>query len=43
MNAIAKKIWRNANGTWSHHRNRHCEWCSYEDCATDLKMSEEWA
>ena len=43
MNSIVKKVWQNANGTWSHHRNRRCEWTSYEDCVTDLKFAEEWA
>ena len=40
---VKRTIWQNTNGTWSHHRNRKCKWSSYEDCAQDLKISEEWA
>jgi len=38
---MAKIIWQNANGTWSHHRNRKCEWVTRNDCATDLRFHEE--
>jgi hypothetical protein len=39
----ADKIWRNANGTWSHHRDASREWSDMTGCTTDLRFSEEWA
>ena len=37
------KIWQNANGTWSHHRDSKREWADKDGCATDLRFHEEYA
>lgn len=37
-----RKIWQNADGTWSHHRDAKRKWSDYDGCATDLQFSEEW-
>lgn len=37
------KIWQNANGTWSHHKDSKREWTDQAACETDLRFAEEWA
>ena len=37
-----RKIWQNANGTFSHHMNKKVEWSDLDSCTTDLKLSMEW-
>jgi hypothetical protein len=36
-------IWRNANGTFSHHRDAQREWEDETFCRTDLRFHQEWA
>ena len=35
------RIWQNANGTWSHHRDASREWIDEVGCRTDLRFAEE--
>ena len=35
-------VWKNPNGTWSHHRDASCEWPDEASCRTDLRFTEEW-
>ena len=35
-------IWKNANGTWSHHMDHNGEFASEEACRTDLRFCKEW-
>ena len=35
-------VWRNANGTFSHHRDAGCEWADESSCCTDLRFHQEW-
>lgn len=37
------RIWQNANGTWSHHKDADREWYGIDACQTDLRFHEEWA
>ena len=37
------RIWQNANGTWSHHKDAGREWYGLDACQTDLRFHEEWA
>ena len=36
-------LWRNDDGTWSHHRDAQRRWQSRGDAATDLKFHREWS
>jgi hypothetical protein len=36
-------VWRNPNGTWSHHRDSKRQWADETGCRTDLRFAEEWA
>lgn len=36
------EIWRNSNGTWSHHKDAKREWQDKVGCATDLRFAKEW-
>ena len=37
------RVWQNANGTFSHHRDSRREWSDENACRTDLRFHEEWA
>ena len=39
---IQNKVWRNANKTWSHHKDAAREWNDPAGCRTDLRFTEEW-
>ncbi len=37
------RVWQNANGTWSHHKDGSREWADLTGCQTDLRFHQEWA
>ena len=39
--ASNRLYWRNANGTWSHHKDAKREWTDVEGCRTDLRFANE--
>lgn len=39
----ADKVWQNANGTFSHHKDAEREWADEAACRTDLRFHSEWA
>ena len=41
-NRARPDIWRNNNGTWSHHRDAKREWSDRIGCAVDLRFHYEW-
>jgi hypothetical protein len=34
-------VWKNSNGTFSHHRDSGCEWSDENSCRTDLRFTED--
>lgn len=36
------EIWKNDNGTFSHHKDGQRQWHDYIGCATDLRFHREW-
>lgn len=36
-------VWKNANGTFSHHRDANGEFSDENTARTDLRFCEEWA
>lgn len=36
------KVWQNANGTFSHHKDAQREWADEAGCRTDLRFNNEW-
>lgn len=40
--SIQPELWRNDDGTWSHHRDAERRWSSKSTCQTDLRFHQEW-
>lgn len=36
-------VWKNANGTFSHHKDSCREWDDEVSCKTDLRFHMEWS
>lgn len=38
-----RTVWKNANGTYSHHKDAQREWADETACRTDLRFHNELA
>lgn len=42
-NATKPTVWKNPNGTFSHHKDAQREWADETACRTDLRFHNEWS
>ena len=37
------EVWKNADGSFSHHKSSSVKWADETACRTDLRFCKEWA
>jgi hypothetical protein len=42
LNRRTDRIWQNANGTWSNHKDAQRQWTDKVGCQMDLRFADEW-